>query len=95
MHSAVRPNGAAQGHLITQYFPGELQVIDQIVPPSPSICTALDWDRVGEVLAVIQAGSSALILWTLSTRKVRLVPTPVVVEHGPTLVRDEIKEIPD
>jgi hypothetical protein len=60
-------------------------VIDQIVPPSPSICTALDWDRVGEVLAVIQAGSSALILWTLSTRKVRIVETPVIVKHGSTL----------
>lgn len=46
-------------------------MIDQIVPPSPSVCTALEWDRTGEVLAVIQAGSSVLILWTLTTRKVR------------------------
>lgn len=39
-------------------------VIDQVVPPSASECTALEWSADGSVLAIVQAGSATIVLWT-------------------------------
>ncbi|GLE09605.1 hypothetical protein PINS_up021333 [Pythium insidiosum] len=39
------------------------KMIDQIVPPSPSPCTLLEWSQNGEILAIVQANSSSLVLW--------------------------------
>ncbi|KAJ0399110.1 hypothetical protein ATCC90586_009361 [Pythium insidiosum] len=39
------------------------KMIDQIVPPSPSPCTLLEWSQSGEILAIVQANASALVLW--------------------------------
>ncbi|CAH0479430.1 unnamed protein product [Peronospora belbahrii] len=39
------------------------KLVDQIVPPSPSPCTLLEWSENGDILAIVQAHSSSLVLW--------------------------------
>ncbi|KAH7468615.1 hypothetical protein PRNP1_010065 [Phytophthora ramorum] len=39
------------------------KLVDQIVPPSPSMCTLLEWSENGDILAIVQANSSSLVLW--------------------------------
>ncbi|GAB9469569.1 hypothetical protein Gpo141_00006844 [Globisporangium polare] len=39
------------------------KLVDQVVPPSPSLCTLLEWSEDGEMLAIVQANSAALVLW--------------------------------
>mmetsp|Transcript_83520 Transcript_83520/g.235548 ORF Transcript_83520/g.235548 Transcript_83520/m.235548 type:complete len:410 (-) Transcript_83520:127-1356(-) len=51
------------------------QVVDQIVLPSASICTALQWDRYGDVLAILQASSQIVVLWQMKTREMRHLDT--------------------
>ena len=65
----VATSGASR---VVHVFDASGRVAHQIVLPSPSICTALAWDRTGEVLAAIQAGSSILVLWSTVTREVRV-----------------------
>jgi hypothetical protein len=33
------------------------------------VCIGLDWDKDGELLAIIQTGSSVVTLWDKNTRK--------------------------
>ncbi|CAI5716338.1 unnamed protein product [Hyaloperonospora brassicae] len=39
------------------------KLVDQIVLPSPSMCTLLDWSASGEILAIVQANAASLVLW--------------------------------
>uniref|UniRef100_K3WN57 WDR19 first beta-propeller domain-containing protein n=1 Tax=Globisporangium ultimum (strain ATCC 200006 / CBS 805.95 / DAOM BR144) TaxID=431595 RepID=K3WN57_GLOUD len=39
------------------------KLVDQIVPPSPSPCTLLEWSENGGMLAIVQANSASLVLW--------------------------------
>ncbi|KAE9315896.1 hypothetical protein PF008_g19145 [Phytophthora fragariae] len=39
------------------------KLVDQIVPPSPSMCTLLEWSENGDILAIVQANSASLVLW--------------------------------
>jgi len=39
---------------VVHIFDSEGSLVEQIVPPSPSICTSLQWDSQGEVLAILQ-----------------------------------------
>ena len=40
-----------------------LSIVDQIMPPGSSICTALAWDAKGEILCCAQENSSLLVFW--------------------------------
>mmetsp|Transcript_43756 Transcript_43756/g.86285 ORF Transcript_43756/g.86285 Transcript_43756/m.86285 type:complete len:275 (-) Transcript_43756:636-1460(-) len=51
------------------------QIVNQIVPPSPSVCTALQWDASGELLAVVQASSPIVVLWHIASRSIRQLNT--------------------
>ena len=53
------------------------QLEHQIIPPSPGICTALEWDHAGDVLAIMQANSSVVVLWNLRTAKTHHLDTNV------------------
>jgi len=46
---------------VVHIFDSHGKLVNQIVPPSASICTALEWDSTGEVLAIIQANSSNVV----------------------------------
>ncbi|TMW66827.1 hypothetical protein Poli38472_011943 [Pythium oligandrum] len=48
---------------VAHIFSRRGKLVDQIVPPSPSPCTLLEWSQNGEILAIVQANSSALVLW--------------------------------
>ncbi|RHY20642.1 hypothetical protein DYB25_002514, partial [Aphanomyces astaci] len=58
---------------VVHIFDRRGELVDQIVPPSPSICTHVAWsnsrDRKvhGLTLAVSQANSSVLVLWSAAT----------------------------
>jgi WD40 repeat protein len=51
------------------------EMIDQIVPPHPSMCTALEWNNDGSVLAIMQQSSATVVLWELHTRKTVFLDT--------------------
>ena len=46
-------------------------IIHQIVPPSPSPVSSLQWDSRGELLAITQAASSTVVLWHMGTQESR------------------------
>jgi WD repeat-containing protein 19 len=52
-------------------------LVDQIVPPHPSVCTALEWDKDGEILAIMQQQSAVVVLWELQTKIKKELVTPV------------------
>lgn len=53
------------------------KLVDQIVPPSPSMCTLLEWSENGDILAIVQANSSELVLWEpKKTQEHQLVDLP-------------------
>ncbi|KAI9919178.1 hypothetical protein PsorP6_011838 [Peronosclerospora sorghi] len=39
------------------------KLVDQIVLPSPSMCTLLEWSKNANILAIVQANSSSVVLW--------------------------------
>jgi WD repeat-containing protein 19 len=53
---------------VVHIFDNRGGLIDQIEPPHPSVCTALEWDKNGEVLAIMQQQSSVVVLWELQTK---------------------------
>ncbi|OWZ17357.1 hypothetical protein PHMEG_0008713 [Phytophthora megakarya] len=53
------------------------KLVDQIVPPSPSMCTLLEWSENGDILAIVQANSASLVLWEpKKTQQHQLVGLP-------------------
>jgi WD repeat-containing protein 19 len=58
---------------VVHIFDSRGQLLEQIVPPSPSVCTALEWNCTGEVLAITQASSAVLVLWYMGTGEKREV----------------------
>jgi hypothetical protein len=46
-----------------------LSIVDQIMPPGSSICTALAWDSKGEILCCAQENSSLLVFWYAKEKK--------------------------
>lgn len=48
---------------VVHIFDRRGKLVDQIVPPSPSMCTLLEWSTNGDVLAIVQANSASLVLW--------------------------------
>lgn len=57
---------------VVQIFDREGELVDQIVPPSPSACTALEWNYDGSTLAIIQAHSAIIVFWDVETKERRL-----------------------
>ncbi|CAI5746802.1 unnamed protein product [Peronospora destructor] len=52
-------------------------LVDQIVPPSPSMCTLLEWSKNGDILAIVQAHSTSMVLWEpKKTRQYQLIDLP-------------------
>ncbi|TDH66199.1 uncharacterized protein CCR75_006194 [Bremia lactucae] len=58
--SYVASTGASR---VVHIFSRRGKLVDQIVPPSPSMCTLLEWSVSGSILAIVQANSSSLVLW--------------------------------
>ncbi|CAM9656134.1 unnamed protein product, partial [Heterosigma akashiwo] len=54
---------------VVQIFDTHGKLIDQVVPPSASICTALEWDSTGEILAITQANSPVVVLYSLQNHQ--------------------------
>ena len=54
---------------VIQIFTRNGEKMEPIVPPAPSICTALEWSEDGTVLAIMQASSPIVVLWHLHTNK--------------------------
>mmetsp|Transcript_35732 Transcript_35732/g.47148 ORF Transcript_35732/g.47148 Transcript_35732/m.47148 type:complete len:409 (+) Transcript_35732:90-1316(+) len=50
---------------VVHVFDSHGKLVDQVVPPSASMCTALEWDHSGEFLAIIQANSSNVVLYSI------------------------------
>ena len=46
-----------------------LGILDQIMPPGSSICTALSWDSTGQILCCAQENSSILVFWYAKEKK--------------------------
>lgn len=46
-----------------------LGIVDQIMPPGSSICTAISWDSTGQVLCCAQENSSILVFWYAKEKK--------------------------
>ncbi|OQS03204.1 hypothetical protein THRCLA_04497 [Thraustotheca clavata] len=49
------------------------ELVDQIVPPSPSICTHLEWGGKSLQLAIAQANSPIVLLWSAATQSTSTV----------------------
>ncbi|ETW03886.1 hypothetical protein, variant 3, partial [Aphanomyces invadans] len=68
---------------VVHIFDRRGELVDQIVPPSPSICTHVVWSNSrdhkvhGLTLAVTQANSSVLVLWSASTQTTQHVDVGV------------------
>ncbi|RHY29066.1 hypothetical protein DYB32_005472, partial [Aphanomyces invadans] len=68
---------------VVHIFDRRGELVDQIVPPSPSICTHVAWSNSrdhkvhGLTLAVTQANSSVLVLWSASTQTTQHVDVGV------------------
>lgn len=43
--------------------------------PARSMCTALEWNAPGTILAIVQANSPIIVLWELATRETRFIDT--------------------
>ncbi|OQR83226.1 hypothetical protein ACHHYP_14944 [Achlya hypogyna] len=47
------------------------ELVDQVVPPSPSMCTHLEWSHKGSsglLLAIAQANSATVLLWSAASQ---------------------------
>ena len=51
------------------------KAVDQKTLPNVGACLALEWDSAGETLAVMQQGSSVIILWNHSGKKLEFLET--------------------
>lgn len=58
---------------VVQVFDQQGELIDQVVPPSPSACSALEWSRDGSMLCITQVNSGVLVLWDTKTKSKRLL----------------------
>ena len=50
-------------------------LVDQVVTPSPSLVTALQWNSAGDVLAIMQAASPTVVLWNRERRETKELDT--------------------
>ena len=57
---------------VVQVFDRRGELIDQIVPPSPSACTSLEWNWNGTTLAITQANSGKIVFWDVRTKSKRI-----------------------
>lgn len=61
---------------VVHIFDSEGRISEQIVPPSPSTCLALEWEPTsGQILAIIQAFSPTICLWHPETKELKELDT--------------------
>ena len=53
---------------VVQILGADADMVDQVVPPSPSKVSALEWDAEGGILAIMQENSKIIVLWNAKTK---------------------------